>query len=131
MPLEQDARPGENPARRLHLDAPAIVTCVVAALAAIGCVVMAAKHGYEFVVLLLDRGHIPARNAELFAACGWLAGALVLGLGCGLLLRLMYRINGTVADPADAGAERPAGRARRGRLGRAVAGQCVRHVRRP
>ena len=112
MPLEQDTRSGVNPARRLHLDGPALVTTVVATLAAVGCIVLAAKHGYHFVVLLLDRGHIAARNAELFAAFGWLAGALVLSLGCGLLLRLMYRINGTAAEPADAVGGRPTGRSR-------------------
>lgn len=112
MPLDQDTRSGPEPTRRLRLDAPALVTCLVATLAALGCAVMGAKHGYEFVVLLLDRGHIPARNAELFAACAWLAGALVLGLGCGLLVRLMYRINGTVSGPSDAVRERAAWRGR-------------------
>lgn len=112
MPLEQDTRSGLKPARRMHLDAPALVTCVVAALAAIGCIVMGAKHGYEFVVLLLDRGHVTARNAELFAAFAWLGGALVLSLGCGLLLRLMYRINGTAAEPSDAVGEQTPSRAR-------------------
>jgi hypothetical protein len=71
------------------------VTFLVAALAAVACIAIGAKHGYDFTVLLLGRGHIPARNAQLFAACAWLAGALVLILGSGLLLRLMYRINGT------------------------------------
>jgi hypothetical protein len=113
MSPEQGPRPGEKTARGLHLDAPALVTCVVAALAAVVCVVLAAKHGYEFVVLLLDRGHIPERNAELFAACAWLAGALVLGLGVGLLVRLMYRINGTVAVPGEATEGRPGRRADR------------------
>lgn len=109
MPLKQDTRSGPKPARRIRLDAPALVTCVVAALAAVGCVVMAAKHGYEFVVELLDRGHIPARNAELFAACAWLAAALVLGLGAALVVRLMYRINGTVAAPSEAVDDHAAG----------------------
>jgi hypothetical protein len=112
MPLEQDARSEEEPGHRMRLDAPALVTCVVAALAAIACVGLAVKHGYDFVVLLLDRGQVPARNAELFAACGWLAGALALSFGCGLLLRLMYRINGTAADPSDAVNHRPAWRGR-------------------
>jgi hypothetical protein len=105
MPLEQDTRKGRHPARRMRLDAPALGTCVVAALAAVVCIVIGAKHGYEFVVLLLNRSHIPARNAELFAACAWLAGALVLGLGAGLLVRLMYRINGSVAAPSEVVAE--------------------------
>jgi hypothetical protein len=96
----------------MHLDAPALVTCLVAALAAVACIVIGGMHAYEFVVLLLDRGHITARNAELFATFGWLAGALVLSLGCGLLLRLMYRINGTAAEPSDATEQRPAWRAR-------------------
>jgi hypothetical protein len=111
MPLEQDTRSGKEPGRRIRLDVPAVVTCVVAALAAIGCVVMAAKHGYHFVVLLLERGQIKDRNAELFATFGWLAGAIALSLGCGLVLRLMYRINGTAADPADA-VSRPSWRGR-------------------
>ena len=111
MPLEQDKRSGKEPGRRIRLDVPALVTCVVAALAAIGCVVMGAKHGYNFVVLLLDREQIKDRNAELFATFGWLAGAVALSLGCALLLRLMYRINGTAADPADA-VGRPAWRGR-------------------
>jgi hypothetical protein len=111
MPLEKDKRSGTESARRIRLDVPAVVTCVVAALAAIGCVVMGAKHGYNFVVLLLDRGQIKDRNAELFATFGWLAGAIALSLGCGLVLRLMYRINGTAADPADA-VSRPAWRGR-------------------
>jgi hypothetical protein len=81
MPLEQDKRSAKEPGRRIRLDAPVLVTCVLAALAAIGCVVMAAKHGYDFVVLLLDRGQIQDRNAELFAAFGCLAGALALSLG--------------------------------------------------
>jgi hypothetical protein len=112
MPIEQDTRSGAKPGRRMHLDGPALVTTVVAALAAIGCIVMASMHGYRFVVLLLDRDHITARNAELFAAFGWLAGALVLSLGCGLLLRLMYKINGTAAEPEDAVGGRPASRSR-------------------
>lgn len=111
MPLEQEKRSGKERGRRIRLDVPALVTCVVAALAAIGCVVMGAKHGYDFVVLLLDRGQIKERNAELFATFGWLAGAVALSLGCGLLLRLMYRINGTAADPADT-LKRPAWRGR-------------------
>ena len=89
----------------MRLDAPALVTCLVAALAAVVCVVMAAKHGYEFVVLLLDRGHVLARNAELFATCAWLAGALVLGLGVALLVRLMYRINGVPPEAPVAAAD--------------------------
>jgi hypothetical protein len=109
MPLEQDTRSGRGPARRMHLDAPALATCLVATLAALGCIAMGVKHGYRFVVLLLDRGHIPARNAELFAACGWLAGALVLGLCCALIVRLMYRINGTASGTSDA-AENQRGR---------------------
>jgi hypothetical protein len=113
MPLEQDTHPGPKPARWMHLDAPALATCLVATLAALVCIVLGAKHGYEFVVLLLDRGHIPARNAELFAACGWLGGALVLGLGCALIVRLMYRINGTVAGPSDVVEERPGRRTNR------------------
>ena len=108
MPSEEDTRPGGEAARRLHLDAPALVACLVATVVALGCIVLGAVHGYRFVVLLLDRGHIPVRNAELFAACGWLAGALVLGLGCAVLVRLMYRINGTVAMPADVVGERSA-----------------------
>ena len=111
MPLEQDNRSRKEPRRRIRLDVPALVTCVVAALAAVGFVVMGAKHGYNFVVLLLDRGQIKDRNAELFATFGWLAGAIALSLGCGLVLRLMYRINGTAADPADA-VSRPAWRGR-------------------
>lgn len=111
MPLEQDKRSGKEPGRRIRLDVPAVVTCVVAALAAIGCVVMGVKHGYNFVVLLLDRGQIKDRNAELFATFGWLAGAIALSLGCGLVLRLMYRINGTAADPSVV-ANKPAWRGR-------------------
>jgi hypothetical protein len=106
MPLQQDARSGPKSARRMHLDAPALVTCLVAALASVGCIVIGALHAYKFVVLMLDRGHIPARNAELFAACAWLAGALVLALGAGLLVRLMYRVNASVAEPSDAPDER-------------------------
>jgi hypothetical protein len=112
MPSDQDTRSGAKPARGMHLDAPAMVTTVIAALAAVACIVIAGMHGYEFVRLMLDRGHITARNAELFAAFGWLAGALVLSLGCGLLLRLMYRINGTAAEPADAASARPGSRSR-------------------
>ena len=112
MPIEQDTRPGAEPVRRMHLDGPVMVTTVVAALAAVGCIVVAGVHGYRFVVLLLDRGHITARNAELFAVFGWLAGALVLSLGCGLLLRLMYKINGTAAEPAEAAGGRAAWRSR-------------------
>jgi hypothetical protein len=112
MPLEQEERSGQEPARRIRLDVPALVTCVAAALAAIGCVVLGAMHGYNFVVLLLDRGPIKDRNAELFATFGWLAGALALSLGCGLLLRLMYRINGTASVPADAVNKKPAWRGR-------------------
>ena len=63
------------------------------------------------VEMLLDRGQIKDRNAELFATFGWLAGALALSLGCVLLLRLMYRINGTEADPSDA-VKKPAWRGR-------------------
>jgi len=105
MRVERDARAEGEPARGIRLDAPALVTCVVAALAVVGCVVMAAKHGYEFVVLLLDRGHILARNAELFATCAWLAGALVLGLGVAVLVRLMYRINGVPPEAPVAAAD--------------------------
>jgi hypothetical protein len=101
MPLEQDARSGPKPVRRMRLDGPALGTCVLAALAAVACVVMGTKHSYQFVVLLLERGHIPDRNAELFAAFGWFAGAVLLGLATALLLRLMYKINGTAAAPAD------------------------------
>lgn len=106
MPLEQDTRSGPKPARWLHLDAPALATVLLATGAAVVCVVLGAKHGYEFVVLLLDRGQIPARNAELFAACGWLGGALVLGLCCALIVRLMYRINGSISGPSEAVEER-------------------------
>lgn len=102
MPLQQRPREERHPARKLRLDAPALVTCVVAALAAVVCVVIGAKHGYDFVRLLLDRGHIATRNAELFAACAWLGGALALGLGVGLLVRLMYRINGSAEAPSGA-----------------------------
>jgi hypothetical protein len=101
MPSGQDTRSGRKPASRIQLDAPVLVTLLVATIAALGCVAVGAEHGYRFVVLLLDRRHIPARNAELFAACGWLVLALVLGLCCGLMVRLMYRINGTVSGPSD------------------------------
>ena len=112
MQEEQDAHSGAQRARRMRLDAPALVACLVAVLFAVVCVGMGAKHGYEFVVLLLDRGRIPTRNAELFATFGWLAGALVLSLACVLLPRLMYRINGTAASPADVVTERRAWRGR-------------------
>jgi hypothetical protein len=114
MPLEQDTRSGPKPARRVHLDVPALLTCLVATIAALGCAASGAKHGYRFVVLLLDRGQIPARNAELFAACGWLAVALVLGLCCALIVHLMYRINGTVSIPSDAAPDERTGRRRDG-----------------
>jgi hypothetical protein len=112
MPVEEDTRSGREQARRLHLDGPALATCIVASLAALVCVAMGAKHGYHFVVLLLDRGRVPARNAELFTAFGWLAAALVLSLAIGLLLRLMYKINGTAAAPSAAVTERRAWRGR-------------------
>jgi hypothetical protein len=112
MPVEQDTRSGQDRARRMRLDAPVLVTCLLAALSVVACVAMTAKHGYAFVLLLLDRGQIPARNAELFTAFGWLAGALALSLACVLLLRLMYKINGTAASPSDAVRERRAWRGR-------------------
>jgi hypothetical protein len=115
MASKQDTRSGQKSTPWLHLDAPALATVLLATVAAVVCVVLGTKHGYEFVVLLLDRDQIPARNAELFAACGWLGGALVLGLCCALIVRLMYRINGSISGPSDAVQEREGRRTSRSR----------------
>jgi hypothetical protein len=113
-----DPRSDVESTRRVRLDGAVLVTCLLAALVTVGCAAASAWHAYDFVVLLLDRGRISARNAALFAAFAWLGGALALGFSSALLVRLMYRINGTDAAPADAVSGRRVQRGRPDRPGR-------------